>query len=73
MQISEIFGNNVRFYREKLDWSQERLAEESGFHRTYISGVELGKRNPTITVASKVAKALNIPVTDLFTKRKAQE
>jgi transcriptional regulator with XRE-family HTH domain len=66
MQIQKIFGKNVRKYREKLSWSQERLAEEAGFHRTYISGVELGKRNPTIKVANSIAKALKVPVAKFF-------
>jgi transcriptional regulator with XRE-family HTH domain len=39
-------------------WWQENLAEEAGLHRTYVSGVERGVRNPTILVLERIAKAL---------------
>ena len=55
-----------------MGWSQERLAEESGRHRTYISSVELGKRNCTIGVAADIATALRIPVSQLFVERGAR-
>jgi transcriptional regulator with XRE-family HTH domain len=66
MSIQILFGQNVRYTREKKGWSQDRLSEETGLHRTYISGVERGVRNPTIEVVQKIAKALNANVPDLF-------
>lgn len=66
MSIQILFGQNVRLTREKYGWSQDRLSEETGLHRTYISGVERGVRNPTIEVVQKIAKALNANVPDLF-------
>ncbi len=54
-------GLGSRRYRLERDWSQEELAFESGIHQTYLSGVETGTRNPTITVLKKLAEALGVP------------
>lgn len=61
MDIRRRVGQNVAKYRKDLDLSQEKLAFDCKLHRTYISGVERGIRNPTIVVLAKVAKALKIP------------
>jgi transcriptional regulator with XRE-family HTH domain len=66
MDIQAIFGHNVRSWRERLQWSQERLSDESGLHRTYISGIERGQRNPTIQIVQKIAQAFNIEAFQLF-------
>jgi transcriptional regulator with XRE-family HTH domain len=66
MNIQLLFGQNVRLTREKNGWSQDRLSEESDLHRTYISGIERGVRNPTITIVQKLAQALGVSVADLF-------
>lgn len=59
-KLQEVLGANVRAYRERLDVSQEELAERSGLHRTYLSGVERGVRNPTVSIIDKLAKALQV-------------
>ncbi|MGG5742204.1 helix-turn-helix domain-containing protein [Bacillus cereus group sp. IBL03679] len=46
--------------------SQEKLAEITGLHRTYISEVERGNRNISLINISKIATALDINVSDLF-------
>lgn len=66
MSIQSLFGQNVRLAREKKGWSQERLSEETGLHRTYISGIERGVRNPTIEIVQQIAVALNLDIQDLF-------
>lgn len=66
MHIQNILGRNVRLRRKQLGWSQERLAEESGLHRTYISGLELGQRNITLAVVAELASALGVPAARLF-------
>ncbi len=53
-------GRLIRYYRLKLKLSQETLAEKADIHRTYVSDIELGKVDIGITVAYKIAKALNI-------------
>lgn len=66
MNIQRVFGTNVRRFREAKGWSQDKLSEMSGLHRTYISGIERGVRNPTIEIAHKIAVALEIKVGRLF-------
>ncbi|HEY9693622.1 MAG TPA: helix-turn-helix transcriptional regulator [Oculatellaceae cyanobacterium] len=60
------FGKAIRRRRRELDLSQEELAERSGLHRNYISGIENGERNPTLKNIVKLAVALDISVPDLF-------
>jgi len=61
MDIRKKVGRNVRKFRLENGWSQEDLAFACELHRTYISDVERGTRNPTIVVLDKIAKALEIP------------
>jgi transcriptional regulator with XRE-family HTH domain len=60
MSISKTFGRNVRTLREQRGWSQEQLAEVSGLHRTYVSGIERAVRNPTLEIVELIAKALDV-------------
>jgi transcriptional regulator with XRE-family HTH domain len=66
MGIRKALSNNLKKHRRRRGWSQEKLAEESGLHRTYVSGVERGDRNPTIEVIAKLAKALGVRPFDLL-------
>ena len=66
MGIKHLLGANIRLVREAKGWSQDKLADESGLHRTYISGIERGVRNPTITIVQQVASALGVSVADLL-------
>lgn len=61
MAIRGLVGRNLKRYREAAGLSQETLAFECGLHRTYISGVERGVRNPTVVVLEKLAEPLGIP------------
>lgn len=65
MDVRKRVGNTVRRLREKQGISQEELADRSGLHRTYISGVERGVRNPTVVVLEKVADALGVELSAL--------
>ncbi|WP_163537318.1 helix-turn-helix transcriptional regulator [Gracilibacillus sp. YIM 98692] len=64
--IKQIFGNNMRKNRLERNLSQEQLAFETNLHRTYISEVERGKRNISIENIELIAKALDIPIAELF-------
>lgn len=70
MDIQRQVGLNVRKLRQKRGWSQEELAHESHLHRTYISGVERGVRNPTVSVLQEIAAALDVPPARLLDSAK---
>ena len=61
MDIRLRLAKNLRQLRQEKGWSQEAFADEAGLHRTYISDLERGARNPTITVVEKLASALDVP------------
>ena len=60
MSVTKRVGANLRRVREAEGISQEDLAGRAGLHRTYVSGVERGVRNPTVKVLDKIAKALKV-------------
>lgn len=60
MEIQARLGQNVRRLREAKGWSQEDYADRAGIHRTYVSDIERGKRNPTVAVVEKLAKPLEV-------------
>jgi transcriptional regulator with XRE-family HTH domain len=62
MEIRERLSLNMRRLRQSKGWSQEEFAHQAGLHRTYVSDLERGARNPTITVVDKLAVALGVPV-----------
>lgn len=68
MDIKVQFGRNLRAQRLKCQFTQEQLAEKADLDRTYISGLERGIRNPTITIVAQLAKALNVSPTALLGK-----
>ncbi|MBI2798552.1 helix-turn-helix transcriptional regulator [Candidatus Saccharibacteria bacterium] len=65
-EVAAQFGQRLRKIRESKGISQEKLANESGLDRTYVSGIERGRRNPSLINISKLAKGLNVKITDLF-------
>jgi len=66
MNIKEQLGKNIRALRLKQGRSQEQFAFDAGIHRTYVSGVERGARNPSLTVIERFAKALGITTGELL-------
>lgn len=73
MDIVKVFGTNLRYYRTKLNLSQEKIAELSGLHRTYISSVERFQRNISIENIQRIATALNIPAYKLLMEGESNE
>jgi transcriptional regulator with XRE-family HTH domain len=53
-------ARNLRRLREEKGWSQERYAEEANIHRTYVSDLERGARNPTIMIVEKLARPFGV-------------
>lgn len=60
------FGLHLKKLRLERDLSQEQLGLIADLDRTYISGIERGKRNVSLTNVFRIAQALEIPVAQLF-------
>ena len=66
LDINEVFGKKVLERRLSLKISQETLANMADIDRTYLPDIEKGKRNVSLRVADKIAKALNVSLKDLL-------
>jgi transcriptional regulator with XRE-family HTH domain len=66
VDIQKRLAKNLKRLRQERGLSQEKFAFEVDIHRTYISDLERGARNPTITLIEKLAKYLRVPVGDLL-------
>ena len=70
MLINEQVGCRIKQLRGKMGLSQEKLALKAEIDRTYLAGVETGKRNVTISSLEKIVTALNISMSDFFNYEK---
>jgi len=66
VDIKKAFGTSVKAWRKRLGISQEVLAERAELHRTYVSDVERGARNLSLESITRMARALNISIAELF-------
>ena len=66
IDLKALLGMAIKTERCVLGISQEELAERAGLHRTYVSDVERGARNPSIVSIEKLAQALQLSVSTLF-------
>ena len=64
--ISKKFGKNLKKIRLERKMSQGDIARALGVHRSYISGLERGVRNPTLANIERIAKALGINIQKLL-------
>ena len=67
------YGHTVRSIRQNRKISQEELADLCGLHRTYISDVELGKRNVSLENIEKIASALGVSISEIFVEVERNE
>jgi methanogenic corrinoid protein MtbC1/DNA-binding XRE family transcriptional regulator len=67
----ERLGHRVQELRSARGWTQQQLADEAGLDRTYISGLEHGKQNPTIGALLRLATALEAPLDRLVVLERA--
>ncbi len=65
-ELAKILGKRIRSYRTNKKMSQEKLAELSGCHPTYIGQLERGEKNATLESIEKIASALSVPLSTLF-------
>ena len=61
-----ILGRNVKRFRLQKKLTQEQLAFEAEIDLTYVGGIERGKRNPSLLVMARIAKALGVQTTKLL-------
>ena len=66
MTYQVAFGRHVRDIRLRRDETQEAVAHRAGIHVTYLSGIERGVRNPSLTSICALAWGLGVPVSELF-------
>ena len=66
MNILIRYGQAVRKIRLEQGISQEELADRCGLHRTYISDIELGKRNLSLENIERIAISLNKSLSEFF-------
>jgi transcriptional regulator with XRE-family HTH domain len=59
-------GRRIRCLRDSKEWSQERLAECAHLDRSYIAGIEVGARNPSLKALVRLADALGVKLSELF-------
>ena len=59
-------GKHIRQLRLARHWTQEDLAGECGLDRSYVSGLEVGRRNPTYLNLRRLAKTLRVPLASLL-------
>lgn len=69
MDVRVRVGLNLQGLRRERGLSQEELAHRSDMHQTYLSGIERGRRNPSVLILSRLATALSADLEDLTRKR----
>ena len=69
MDVRVRVGLNLQGLRRERGLSQEELAHRSDMHQTYLSGIERGRRNPSVLILSRLATALGADLEDLTRKR----
>ena len=72
-EVLKVFGETLRTIRKERNLSQTDLAYICCLDRTYISGLERGKRNPTLKVIAEIANKLEVSITELVSKIGAAE
>jgi transcriptional regulator with XRE-family HTH domain len=66
MDLSGYYGAAVRQHRLLVRLSQEELADRAGLDRTYVSGIERGRRNPSLRILQNISDALGVDLDVVF-------
>lgn len=67
-RIEKVFGQVLQQLRKERGLSQEELGFESGYHRTYISQLERGKKSPSLQTVFQLAKVLNVEPSEIVVR-----
>ncbi len=65
-ELPKLLGKTIRLRRQELGLSQEELAWRAGLNRTYVTDVERGARNLSLSTMDKLAQALRVPLSTLL-------
>jgi transcriptional regulator with XRE-family HTH domain len=68
VDITPYVGPAFRLLREEAEISQEDLALRAGLDRTYVSGIERGRRNPSLKSMQRLATELSISLDEVFSR-----
>jgi len=66
VDITPYIGPAFRQLRERAEISQEELAFRAGLDRTYVSGIERGRRNPSLKSMQRIAAQLELSLDEVF-------
>jgi transcriptional regulator with XRE-family HTH domain len=64
--VTKAFGLALKHWRRQTKLSQEQLAERAHLHRSYIADIERGARNASLKTLEKLARALELSLSELF-------
>jgi transcriptional regulator with XRE-family HTH domain len=73
MEVRKRVGLNLQRLRRAKGFSQEELADRADVHQTYLSGVEGGKRNPSVGVLERIVTALGVDIEKLFRRSRTEK
>lgn len=65
-KLLTLFGRRIRALREERGLTQEELGEKADLDPTYISGIERGRRNPTVVILGRLSRAFQVSISELF-------
>ena len=67
-EILQVFGQNIRFAREKRNFTIKDLAQKAKYSRINLSKIEYGEKDIQLNTVIKLARAIDIPLPDLFSR-----
>jgi len=66
MTIDKQLGMRISYLRKQAGWSQEELSFRSSINKNYLSDLERGRRNPSLKILERVAKAFSLNLATLL-------
>ena len=69
MKLNEVFGNNVKYFRFRKKYTQEKVAELTDMSVNYISQLELGHHTPSFERLEVLSKVLGVEPFEFFVSR----